>query len=236
MAAKYYGEAVKLQPENPQYLNAAGHDGLHARALRRRGTLLKQSLGIRKKALGPEHPDVATSLNNLAVLYSAQGLYAKAEPLYQRALAIWKKALGPEHPDVATSLNNLAALYQAQGRYAEAEPLYQRRSRSGEGARPRASGRGREPQQPGGALPRPGPLRRGRAALPAGAGDLGEGARPRASATWPRASTTWRLYHAQGRYAEAEPLYQRALAICEKALGPEHPDVATSLNNLAVLY
>ena len=40
----------------------------------------------------------------------------------------------------------------------------------------------------------------------------------------------------QGRYAEAEPLYKRALAISEKALGPEHPDVAIRLNNLAVLY
>ncbi len=43
------------------------------------------------------------------------------------------------------------------------------------------------------------------------------------------------LYHAQGRYAEAEPLYQRSLAIWEKALGPEHPDVATSLENYAAL-
>jgi len=37
-------------------------------------------------------------------------------------------------------------------------------------------------------------------------------------------------------YAEAEPLYKRSLAIREKALGPDHPDVAQSLNNLAVLY
>ena len=39
-----------------------------------------------------------------------------------------------------------------------------------------------------------------------------------------------------GDYAKAEPLYRRALAICEKALGPEHPDTAVSLNNLAELY
>ena len=38
-----------------------------------------------------------------------------------------------------------------------------------------------------------------------------------------------------GRDGEAEPLYQRALAIREKALGPEHPDVATSLENYADL-
>jgi tetratricopeptide (TPR) repeat protein len=68
---------------------------------------------------------VATSLNNLAELYRAQGLYAKAEPRLQQSRARMKKALGPEHPDVATSLNNLALLYDAQGLYAKAEPLYQ---------------------------------------------------------------------------------------------------------------
>jgi hypothetical protein len=54
------------------------------------------------------------SLNNLAVLYNAQGRYAQAEPLFKRSLAIRVKALGPDHPDVATSQNNLAALYNAQ--------------------------------------------------------------------------------------------------------------------------
>ncbi len=44
------------------------------------------------------------------------------------------------------------------------------------------------------------------------------------------------LYRAQGQYAQAEPLYKRALVVFEKALGPDHPDVATSLNNLAALY
>ncbi len=43
------------------------------------------------------------------------------------------------------------------------------------------------------------------------------------------------LYQTQGRYAEAEPLYQRSLAIVEKALGSEHPDVATSLENYSTL-
>jgi tetratricopeptide (TPR) repeat protein len=45
-----------------------------------------------------------------------------------------------------------------------------------------------------------------------------------------------RSYHEQQRYTEAESLYQRALAISEKALGPEHPGTAATLNNLAVLY
>lgn len=39
----------------------------------------------------------------------------------------------------------------------------------------------------------------------------------------------------QGKYAEAEALYERSQAILEKALGPEHPDVAGILNERAGL-
>jgi tetratricopeptide (TPR) repeat protein len=42
--------------------------------------------------------------------------------------------------------------------------------------------------------------------------------------------------YAQGRYSEAMPLAQRALAIREKALGPNDPDVGVLLENLAMLY
>ncbi len=66
---------------------------------------------------------MATSLNNLAGLYEAQGHYAQAEPLYQRALAIVEKALGPEHPDVAQSLENYAALLRQTARADEAERM-----------------------------------------------------------------------------------------------------------------
>ena len=41
---------------------------------------------------------------------------------------------------------------------------------------------------------------------------------------------------AMAEYARAEPLFKRSLAISEKALGPDHPYVATSLENLAKLY
>ena len=76
--------------------------------------------------LGPEHPDTASSLNNLGALLQTQGQLAEAQPYYARALAIWEKVLGPEHPNTALSLNNLAELYRMQGRYAEALPFYQR--------------------------------------------------------------------------------------------------------------
>jgi len=40
----------------------------------------------------------------------------------------------------------------------------------------------------------------------------------------------------RGRYTDAKPLYERSLIIREKALGPEHLHVASSLNSLALLY
>ncbi len=43
------------------------------------------------------------------------------------------------------------------------------------------------------------------------------------------------LYSAQGRLAEAEPLFERSLKIRDKALGDEHPKVAESLENFALL-
>ena len=59
-----------------------------------------------EKQLGENHPDVATSLNNLAGLYYAQGKYAEAEPLYQRAIAILLATLGENHPNTQTVMMN----------------------------------------------------------------------------------------------------------------------------------
>ena len=76
--------------------------------LRQGGTALStRAQNPARKRFGPEHPDTATSLNNLAQLYADMGDYAKAEPLYQRALKINEKALGPEHQH-RTCLDNLA--------------------------------------------------------------------------------------------------------------------------------
>jgi len=44
------------------------------------------------------------------------------------------------------------------------------------------------------------------------------------------------LYHKQRQYTQAEPLLKRSLAITEKAFGPDHPQVAISLQNLAGFY
>ena len=93
--------------------------------------LARRSLSIREAALGKLHPLVASSLNNLAVLYRTQGEYAKAEPLLRRALEmrekLYSKAAFPlGHPDLASSINSLAFLHKDQGEYGKAEPLLRR--------------------------------------------------------------------------------------------------------------
>ena len=65
---------------------------------------------IREKVLGEEHPDTATSLNNLAILLSDQGSYQEARPLYERALAIREKVYGEEHPYTKRVRQNLTTL------------------------------------------------------------------------------------------------------------------------------
>ncbi|MGH7261960.1 MAG: tetratricopeptide repeat protein, partial [Nitrospiraceae bacterium] len=55
--------------------------------------LQERALAIREKALGPEHPETAISLSNLASVLRDQGDLAGARPLYERALAIFEKAL-----------------------------------------------------------------------------------------------------------------------------------------------
>ena len=46
----------------------------------------------------------------------------------------------------------------------------------------------------------------------------------------------WVIGWVQGKYEKAEPLYQKSLEILEKTLGKDHPDIATNINNLALLY
>jgi tetratricopeptide (TPR) repeat protein len=44
------------------------------------------------------------------------------------------------------------------------------------------------------------------------------------------------VLYGQGKYAEATEIAKRSLALAEKALGSDHPEVGKALNNLAELY
>ena len=78
---------------------------------------------IIEKTLGKEHPDYATSPNNLGNLYYEMGSYEKAVALHLEAKAIREKMLGKAHPDYTASLDNLARVYERQHRYLASEPL-----------------------------------------------------------------------------------------------------------------
>lgn len=197
----------------------------------------ERALAMFERALGPDHPDVATFLNNLAGLYLAQGRYADAEPLYKRALAMRETALGPDHPDVALALSNLGLLYKKQGHYTDAESLNKHSLAIYEKAlgpdHPDVAlslnnlavlyvvqGRYAEAE----ALHKRSLSIRERA-LGSDHTDVGQSLNNLAD-----------LYRAQGRYGEAEPLYKRTISIFEASLGPDHPDVALALLNLAEVY
>jgi len=81
-------------------------------------------LELRRHLFGPHHPDVAESLNNLAVLRGYQGDYPAAEALYREALEIAIQAHGPESPDLVTGFGNLAFVLADQGRFQAADSFF----------------------------------------------------------------------------------------------------------------
>jgi tetratricopeptide (TPR) repeat protein len=184
-----------------------------------------------------DHPDVATSLNNLAYFYKSQGRYSEAEPLYLDALEMRKRLFTGDHPAVATSLNNLAGLYDSQGKYSEAEPLYldalEMTKRLFTGDHPDVASSLNNLAflyHKQGKYSKAEPLYL----------DALEMTKRLFTGDHPNVATSLNnlafLYKSQGRYSEAEPLYLEALEMKKRLFTGDHPDVATSLNNLAVLY
>ncbi|MGB7443264.1 MAG: tetratricopeptide repeat protein [Coleofasciculaceae cyanobacterium] len=92
------------------------HGGQYSQAV----SLAEDALTLAREIWGEEHPDLAGSLNNLALLYKTQGKLAAAEPLLQEALAMKKRLFSFDHPDIAGILNNLACLLTATNHYSEA--------------------------------------------------------------------------------------------------------------------
>ena len=64
---------------------------------------LRRVLRLQEAGLGLSHPDVANTLNNLAVVCDRLGRPDEAEFLYRRALGIARRTLEPNHPYIVTS-------------------------------------------------------------------------------------------------------------------------------------
>jgi tetratricopeptide (TPR) repeat protein len=78
--------------------------------------MYQQTLELRERVLGKEHPDTLTSMDNLALLLIRQGKYGEAEEIHRRTLEIRERperVLGEEHPDTLASIYCLAYLLRA---------------------------------------------------------------------------------------------------------------------------
>ena len=86
-------------------------------------SLLRQAADVQEAALGPTHPDLANTLNNLGVVCERIQQPAEAERCYRRAYAIASTALQPDHPFVVMSAKNLRDFCDARGIPFDAAPV-----------------------------------------------------------------------------------------------------------------
>ncbi|MGH7187049.1 MAG: tetratricopeptide repeat protein, partial [Pseudomonadota bacterium] len=161
-----------------------------------------------------------------------KGDLAAAETAFNAAIAEAEKS-GPTDPRLAESLFQLAIVFRDQGKLAEAIPLLQRAL----DIREKTQG----PEHPD-----LGPILSNLAGLRIAADDYAaaEQLYRRAFAIYQKlpdigealaqiVNSIAGIYYVQGRYGDAEPLYRKALNLREAVLGENHPDVASSVNNLA---
>ncbi len=77
--------------------------------------LLREAASLQEAALGPLHPDLANTLNNLGIVCEMTDKPEEAEAFYRRAVAIADTALPPDHAFVATAHKNLTDFCRARG-------------------------------------------------------------------------------------------------------------------------
>ena len=198
--------------------------------------LYRRTLEGRGNALGAEHPDTLSSVNNLGALLLDKGDYGGAEEYCRRALEGYEKTHGPEHNDTLMSVNNLGLLLKANGAYERAEE-FSRRALEGyekvygsdhkdtlmsvNNLANLLSDKGRNEEAE---LLYCRALRGREKALG-----------PEHPDTLASVNDLGLLLIEKGDYKGAEDLLSRALIGYEKALGLNHPDTLGSFNNLGKL-
>ena len=132
-ATKLYERAVEVAQQksgerSPEYAKAlidlAGAYRMTKGKWDKAIALYQQALPIQEATLGPDHPDVATTLVYLARDAASRAKHApgnqNALPLYQRALDIRMKAFGPTDTRVAEILVAMAKLSDEEPAYRQA--------------------------------------------------------------------------------------------------------------------
>jgi serine/threonine protein kinase/Tfp pilus assembly protein PilF len=195
--------------------------------------LLEKALDTRTKTLGPDHPDVATTLSDLGTVAWRKGDFAKAKALQEQALAIREKRFGRDSEEVASSLHNLGTLNWNQGNYGEARRLLERALAIREKILgPEHADVATTLNSLGGIAYKEGELKK--------AGEIWERTLAiREKALGPDhpyiAATLNNLaivHTYTGDPKGAVPLLERVVQIQEKVLGAKHPDLASGLMNL----
>ncbi|PZV11748.1 MAG: hypothetical protein DCF20_18965 [Pseudanabaena sp.] len=85
---------------------------------------LQQILVVTQNFYGETHPNVATSLMELAVFYYKKNDFVKAEPLFLQAIEIRQQSLEEQNPDVVSAMLSLATIYNSQALYSKAETFF----------------------------------------------------------------------------------------------------------------
>jgi non-specific serine/threonine protein kinase/serine/threonine-protein kinase len=94
-------------------------EGIYAEAEK----LDRDTLEIRRRILGPEHPLTLSSTGNLADVLSSEGHLAEAEKLLRETLEVQRRVLGPEGPDAALSTYNIGCVLAREGKREQALAL-----------------------------------------------------------------------------------------------------------------
>jgi tetratricopeptide (TPR) repeat protein len=102
-------------------------DGRYAQAL----PVAEKALKEARKNFPVDAPELALSLNNLALLYKNEGRYEESAKLYEESVSVAEKIAGPDAEDLIVPLNNLAMLYETQGQKGKADAIYERLRKAG---------------------------------------------------------------------------------------------------------
>lgn len=86
-------------------------------------SLSKRIFAIRKKILGPDHPDLANDLLELSRFQIWHNENEQSEESRKQALAIREKRLGPTHVDTLDALINIVYFYKDQKQNDRAEAI-----------------------------------------------------------------------------------------------------------------
>ncbi len=126
-AAYYLEKRAELLPQNINYqLEAGGFLKDYMAQYQDVLEYFNKALTLALDQYGENHPDVATSYNNIGLVYASLGNYDRALEFYERALKIDLEIFGENHQDVATSYNNIGFVYDRQGNYDKALEFYEK--------------------------------------------------------------------------------------------------------------